>query len=52
MPYIASGRGEVADFYVVCTNYIEIYKMSLQEADSFIWINFSGLKLELMQNFE
>ena len=52
MPYIDSGRGEVADFYVVCMNYIEIYEMSLQEADSFIWINFNGLKLELMQNSE
>jgi len=48
MPYIASGRGEVADFYLVCTNYIEIYKMSHQEADSFIWINCSDLNLELM----
>jgi len=27
MPYIASGRGEFADFYLVCTNIIEVYKM-------------------------
>jgi len=52
MPYIASGRGEFADFYLVCTNIIEVYKMSLQEADPFIWINCSDLNMELMQNFE